>query len=399
MAINTIYDNLFLKDHINSIIKFYHPICIDSERGGYINQLNDDGEIYDRDTKHLVGTCRFIYNYAIAALLFKEKEYIESCNHGINYLLNYHRQPNRGFAWVIDNNGVKDATFHCYGHAFVLLAVSISNKINSNRNIHLIYEIYDFLEEVFWDKENRLYVDEICSTDLEVISSYRGQNANMHMCEAMLLAFEITKDIKFFDRAYIIADRICNDLTLKTNGYVWEHYNENWEIDWSYNINDKKNLFRPYGFLSGHFAEWAKLLLKIKNIDNKKWLQEKAVYLFDSAVRISWDSKLEGIFYSFDKNGRIVDKDRYYWVLAEMIAASAFLAKCTENEKYWNWYNIFWKYSLDYFIDKKNGGWYRVLNYKNEKYDNYKSPPAKTDYHPLGACYEILNEIQWDKSA
>ena len=82
-----------------------------------------------------------------------------------------------------------------------------------------------------------------------------------------------------------------------------------------------------------------------------------------------------------------------------MIAASAFLAKCTENEKYWNWYNIFWKYSLDYFIDKKNGGWYRVLNYKNEKYDNYKSPPAKTDYHPLGACYDILNEINWDKIA
>ena len=77
MAINTIYNKFFLKDHINSIIKFYHPICIDSERGGYINQLNDDGEIYDRDTKHLVGTCRFIFNYAISALLFKEKEYIE----------------------------------------------------------------------------------------------------------------------------------------------------------------------------------------------------------------------------------------------------------------------------------------------------------------------------------
>ena len=47
MAINTIYDNHFLKDQINSIIKFYHPICIDNERGGYINQLNDDGEIGD----------------------------------------------------------------------------------------------------------------------------------------------------------------------------------------------------------------------------------------------------------------------------------------------------------------------------------------------------------------
>ena len=55
--------------------------------------------------------------------------------------------------------------------------------------------------------------------------------------------------------------------------------------------------------------------------------------------------------------------------------------------------------SLNYFIDEKRGGWYRVLNNMNEKYDIYKSPPAKTDYHPLGACYEILNEIHWDKRA
>ena len=55
----------FLLDHIASIIAFYHPICIDEKFGGYINQLRDDGSVYDRNTKHLVGTCRFIYNYSI----------------------------------------------------------------------------------------------------------------------------------------------------------------------------------------------------------------------------------------------------------------------------------------------------------------------------------------------
>jgi mannose/cellobiose epimerase-like protein (N-acyl-D-glucosamine 2-epimerase family) len=52
----------YLKAHIRSIIDFYHPACLDTEHGGYINQFRDDGTIYDRDTKHLVGTCRFIYN-------------------------------------------------------------------------------------------------------------------------------------------------------------------------------------------------------------------------------------------------------------------------------------------------------------------------------------------------
>ena len=58
-------DPAFLRDHIKSIIAFYHPTCIDDEFGGYINQLRDDGSIYDRNTKHLVGTCRFIYNLGL----------------------------------------------------------------------------------------------------------------------------------------------------------------------------------------------------------------------------------------------------------------------------------------------------------------------------------------------
>ena len=33
----------FLKNHIKSIISFYHPSCIDNEFGGYINQFRDDG--------------------------------------------------------------------------------------------------------------------------------------------------------------------------------------------------------------------------------------------------------------------------------------------------------------------------------------------------------------------
>ena len=29
----------------------------------------------------------------------------------------------------------------------------------------------------------------------------------------------------------------------------------------------------------------------------------------------------------------------------------------------------------------------------NDKYDNLKSPAGKTDYHTMGACYEVFNAI------
>ena len=35
-------------------------------------------------------------------------------------------------------------------------------------------------------------------------SSYRGQNANMHACEALIAAFEATNEQKYLDRALAI---------------------------------------------------------------------------------------------------------------------------------------------------------------------------------------------------
>ena len=42
---------------------------VDDVHGGFNNQLLDDGSVYDADTKHVVGTCRFTVNYALATLL------------------------------------------------------------------------------------------------------------------------------------------------------------------------------------------------------------------------------------------------------------------------------------------------------------------------------------------
>ena len=73
-------DAAFLTSHIRKIMKFYHPVVIDHKFGGYINQLRDDGSIYDRMTKHLVGTCRFIYNYSVTARVTGDESFREAAS-------------------------------------------------------------------------------------------------------------------------------------------------------------------------------------------------------------------------------------------------------------------------------------------------------------------------------
>ena len=389
-------DAAFVRSQIKSIIDFYHPVVIDHRFGGYVNQLRDDGSIFDSTTKHLVGTCRFIFNYSVAWALTGESTYREAAEHGLIFLQRHHHQPDGGYAWVLQGSDVEDGTRHCYGHAFVLLAVATAAKSGIAGAQPLIDDVYHLLEERFWEADSQLYVDVIQAGDWSAIDPYRGQNANMHMCEAMLAAYEATDDDRFLDRAHVLARRIAVELCEGNDGLIWEHYRTDWSPDWDYNRDDPKNLFRPYGYLPGHFVEWAKLLVILHRHRPESWMMERARELFAKAVDAAWDNENGGMHYAFDRDGAILDTDRYYWVLAEAIAASALLGTATGSPDYWNWYEKFWEYSDRCFIDHTYGGWFRVLDINGRKYSDLKSPPAKTDYHPLSACSAVLQAIGKD---
>ncbi len=387
-------DKDFLINHIQSVMDFYHPSCIDSKNGGFYQHFKDDGTIYDSKTKHLVSSTRFVFNYSMASIHLKNDEYYDFVKYGVDYLREFHlNKETGGYSWILENNEVKDSTNYCYGFAFVLLAYSVAFKAGLQEAKEYIEETYNLMEEYFWEEDFSLYSDEI-SNDWNVVSKYRGQNANMHSCEALIAAYEATNEKKYIDRALLIAESICIRQAEKADGLIWEHYDSIWEVDWTFNKDKPDDLFRPWGFQIGHLTEWSKLLLILERHVNKDWLLPRAIELFEDAVEMGWDEKNQGLFYGFAPNGDICDRDKYFWVQAETFAAAAILANRTKVDKYWDWYERIWKFSWENMIDHKYGAWFRILDSKNNKYDKLKSPAGKTDYHTMGACYEALNTIK-----
>ena len=110
------------------------------------------------------------------------------------------------------------------------------------------------------------------------------------------------------------------------DGLVWEHYDTQWQIDWDYNRDDPKHLFRPWGSQPGHQTEWAKLLLILDRHVQADWLVPTARHLFDVAVARSWDAERGGLYYGFAPDGSVCDDDKYFWVQAESLATAALLA-------------------------------------------------------------------------
>ncbi|WP_414680877.1 AGE family epimerase/isomerase [Marinomonas sp. 2405UD66-6] len=379
----------FLKRHIQTTMDFYHPHCLDPN-GGYFQFFKDNGDIYDTDTRHLVSSTRFVFNYAKAYEAEGKPEYLEATRHGLNYLRTRHRRDNGGYVWLLNKDHNLDETNHCYGLAFVLLVYATAYKAGVEEAKPWIKETFDLMEQHFWDAEFGLYKDEI-SSDWQQVSPYRGQNANMHTCEALLAAYDATQENHYLERAKLLAEHICLRQAELANGEIWEHYTETWQVDWDYNKQDPKHLFRPWGFQPGHQTEWTKLLLLIHQRSPQDWLIPKAKALFDQAWTKAWDKQHGGLCYGYDTQGQVCDGDKYFWVQAESFAAAALLAEATQEEEYWDKYKALWDYSWSHMIDHQYGAWFRILTQDNKAFDDNKSPAGKTDYHTMGACYEVIN--------
>ncbi|WP_108125682.1 AGE family epimerase/isomerase [Saccharospirillum mangrovi] len=382
------YDSDFLVEHLRSILAFYDPRVVDSS-GGYFHNYYDDGRLFDPGFRQLVSSTRIIVNYAQAGRFFNRTDYLGIAQHGLDYLERVHwRDDANGYAWTLRDHQPEDMTQMAYGYAFVLLAYAAARQAGLVDNAPLA-RTFDLLEQRFWQAEHGLYADEIAADG--TVSQYRGQNANMHLCEAMIAAFEATNEARYLERARTLAYNVAVRQADQTDGLIWEHYQADFNIDWDYNKDDPKNLYRPWGFQPGHQTEWTKLLLMLHRHAPEAWMVERAQSLFDRAWKAAWDAEHGGLIYGFDPDGNWCDDDKYFWVQAESFAAAALLHQATNDDKYLACYQQLWQYSWDHFVDHQYGAWFRLLTRDNQKTSDEKSAAgAKCDYHTLGACLEVL---------
>lgn len=393
----------FLLSHIQSILKFYEP-HVDDMAGGFYQNFYDDGSVFDTKTRHLVSSARFVFNYARAYLVFGRAKDAERIRRGVAFLRDVHHAPSAGgYFWLLKrerdiNTGavithIIDDTNHCYGAAFVLLAYSWAYRAGMREAKAYIDETWQLLETQYWESEHQLYRDE-ANADFSEWSNYRGQNANMHCCEALIAAYHATQESRYLERALTLAKNITQRQAALSDGFIWEHFDSNWQIDWEFNRHDPENLFRPWGFQPGHQIEWAKLLLMLYQLDGSSWLLETAQRLVDRTLPIALDKTYGGLVYGFAPDESVCDANKYYWVQAETLACLAWLAETTNDLRYWEYYQQLWHYCDQHFIDHHHGAWYRLLTVDNQKTSNEKSPIGKTDYHTMGACYDILSALQ-----
>ena len=375
---------LWLLQQAESLFAFFERHSIDP-RGGF-HPLDDAGQPLPPDRRPVRGlhaTTRMVHCYAIARLMGRPGA-DAIIDHGMAFLWHGHRDPvHGGYFWAIGDNGPADDSKQAYGHAFVLLAASSAKLAGHPDADRLLTDITTLLEERFWDEAHGAAREQF-GRDWRIPDGYRGQNANMHLTEALMAAFEATGDSLFLRRAERIAALIVQRHAAANGWHIPEHYDSQWQPNRSY---DGDQTFRPYGTTPGHSLEWTRLLLQLWELGGRAlpWLPEAARALFAAAIADGWDRAGGGFHYTLDWDRTPRIADRYFWPVCEGIGAAAFLNAIDGDPLYEIWYRRIWDFAATWLIDRAHGGWHAQLDADNRP--NASLFRGKPDlYHAVQAC-------------
>ena len=372
----------WLRRQAEALLGFYERRLIDVA-GGFFN-LDDVGQPLTGDAERpLHVTTRMVHCFAIAHLMGRPGA-ADIIDHGVKALRQHHRDAKHGgYFWSFDAAGPRERDKLAYGHGFVMLAAASAKCAGHPDAVALLADISEVIDKRFWEAGPGASAEEF-REDWSSFSSYRGQNANMHLTEALMAAFETTNERGYLTKAESIAALLLREKAAGENWRVPEHFDAQWKIDRDYSGSD---MFRPASTTPGHSLEWARLALQLWELGERRlaWLPPAARALFLEATSSGWDRATGGFYYTLDWRRRPAIRDRLWWPCCEAIGAAAFLQGLDGDAASEAWYRRFWNFTARHFIDPQNGGWRPQLGDDLAPKAGYFL--GKPDlYHALQAC-------------
>ena len=391
-------DPAWLRAQLSAILDFWYPAAVDRRNGGFLNLLDADGSVLDAEQKHLVASARFAVLFSMGALSGTGGDWCrQAAADAVDFLWRAHRDPvHGGYFWVLRGDQPLDRRKQSYGHAFVVLAGAVAHRAGVSGAQRLLEDAVDVVERQFF-RGGDLALN-TASEDFGEVTTYRGQNPNMHLCEAFIAAFEATGHPPYLDRAYRIADVLVRQVTTRIGGFVWENFDAAWRPDWERRPRDRASIEAASGVVPGHQIEWAKLLGILARHRDADWLLPEAVHLYRLGWDFGWDRNHGGFYNGLGRDMTVEDPRPSYWSPSEAIGGAAVLAVATGNPDYWADYEKAWDYALTNLVDQEHGGWFKVPSPAGAREDGRKGDGLDPDYHPAGACFEARRCLEMANS-
>ena len=307
----------------------------------------------------------------------------------------------------------EDRTHHAYGAAFVLLAYACACRAGIEEARPWMEETWALLEARFWDADAGLYRDE-ADARLAASAATAARTPTCTCARRMLAAYQASGAPRYLERALTLADHMTRRQAAQGRRPRVGALRRDWNLDWDYHREEPQAPVPPLGLPArppdrmGQAAADARRALQSAPAAQPGapaaaappaaapgWLVPRAQALFDAALARAWDDEYGGLYYGFAPDGSVCDRDKYFWVQAESLAAAALLAaRAPGTRTTGTGTNGSGATRGGISSTTATAPGIASSTADNRRYDDEKSPAGKTDYHTMGACHEVLHLLR-----
>jgi mannobiose 2-epimerase len=385
-----------------SIVAFWLPRSIDRQHGGYEINFDIHGKPNGKTTKGLVTQARMVWFWAHMARAgldgpeFKRADYLAAAEHGFRFLGERLRDAEHGgYFWEVDQTGRKRLrpNKHLYGQAFALYALSEYHLATGDRQaLELAHRLFDTLERAAHDREHGGY-HEYFTPDWQPVppdeGTYMGiagvklMNTHLHLMEAMTTYVLASHRPLARTRLAELMEIQSNTVVRKSDGFCTDKYRPDWT----------PMLDPPHNVVSyGHDIENVWLLIDARRALDLPQAPLVDLYhaLWDYSLEHGLDADRGGLYYTGPFNGPATDRNKSWWVQAELLISALRMHQLTGDPRYAEIFDQTWRFIDEEMTDHEHGGWYATITPEGSARGD-KANVWKCAYHNGRALIEALD--------
>jgi len=385
----------------NNLVPFWLERLIDSEYGGFIGQMSNDGIIDPKAPKGLILNARILWTFSALYRFNEDNRYLDMARRAYDYLEVYFWDSRHvGTFWQVDFQGHPlDDKKKIYGQAFYIYALAeYCQAFGSDPAMKLARQVYDLIETNSRDKIYGGYI-EVCNRNWSVAEDLRlsekdmdekkSMNNHLHLLEAYTNLYRIWPDTRLRERLTELIDVFDRQIVDPASGHMNHFFDETWQP-------------KSSNYTFGHDIEASWLLCEAAEVLEDSNITSRTQRLALRLARITLAEALDengGLCYE-GRAGKITDTNREWWPQGECVVGFLNAYELSSDQSFLEAALKAWSFIEKYFIDKENGEWFWRID------PNGRPDPAepkvsqwKGPYHNVRTCLEAIRRLQKINSA
>ena len=385
----------------NNLVPFWIERSIDSEYGGFIGQMSNDGTIEPKAPKGLILNARILWTFSALYRFNEDNRYLDMARRAYDYLETYFWDSRHGGTfWLVDFRGHPlDDKKKIYGQAFYIYALAeYYRAFGSEPAMKLAGQVYDLIESNSRDKIYGGYI-EVCNRNWSVAEDLRlsekdmdekkSMNNHLHLLEAYTNLYRIWPDTRLRERLTELIDVFDQQIVDPASGHMNHFFDETWQS-------------KSSNYTFGHDIEAGWLLCEAAEVLDDSNITSRTQRLALRLARITLAEALDedgGLCYE-GRAGKVTDTNREWWPQAESVVGFLNAYELSSDRSFLEAARKAWSFIENYFIDKKNGEWFWRIDPNGRpdptepKVSQWKGP-----YHNVRTCLEAIRRLRKITSA